>query len=118
MIQKSFVKQVADYCKIMGDEQRLKILRILASNMKNTVTVSDIAQILDISQPAVSRHLKLLADFGILFRKKSGPNVFYSLNEEIINKYQNLIMLAWERGHKPCNHGFKCDTCPNTETCV
>lgn len=100
-MEESEITQVADYYKLMGDENRLKICRILASNMKETVSVNDITTILDISQPAVSRHLKLLSDFGILNKRKIGANIYYSINHE---RLEQLVNMTFEFMGIPLNY--------------
>jgi len=57
---------------------RLRILSVLGSS---ELTVSELVQILDQSQPRVSRHLKLLCDSGLLQRYQEGAWVFYRITD-------------------------------------
>ena len=61
-----------------GEPTRLRILAILA---KGELTVSELTQVLLQSQPRISRHLKLLADAGLVQRYPEGSWVFYRLHE-------------------------------------
>ena len=62
--------------KAAGESTRLRILSIL----KDTeLTVSELVEILDQSQPRVSRHLKLLCDSGLLERYQEGARVFHRI---------------------------------------
>ena len=61
-----------------GEPTRLRILAILALG---ELTVSELTQVLLQSQPRISRHLKLLADAGLIVRYPEGSWVFYRLNE-------------------------------------
>lgn len=54
-------------------------LRILALCLQGELTVSEIVRIMGQSQPRISRHLKLLADAGLLERIREGSWVFYRL---------------------------------------
>lgn len=54
-------------------------LRILAACSRAELTVTDLTQILDQSQPRVSRHLKLLVDAGLLERNREGTWAYYRL---------------------------------------
>ena len=61
-----------------GEPTRIRILAILALG---ELTVSELTQVLLQSQPRISRHLKLLADAGLIVRYPEGSWVFYRLDE-------------------------------------
>ena len=54
-------------------------LRILAALSSSELTVSELMEILNQSQPRVSRHLKVLCDAGLLYRHQEGAWVFHSI---------------------------------------
>ena len=56
-------------------------LRILAALERGELTVSELTQVLDQSQPRVSRHLKLLCDSGLLERYQEGAWVFHRISD-------------------------------------
>lgn len=62
-----------------GEPTRLRIIAILALG---ELTVSELTQVLLQSQPRISRHLKLLADAGLVLRYPEGSWVFYRLHEQ------------------------------------
>ena len=62
-----------------AEATRVRILFILAHGEAN---VSELTQILGQSQPRVSRHLKLMADAGLISRHKEGNWVLFRLREE------------------------------------
>ncbi len=59
-----------------GEPTRLRVLALLA---QEELAVMELSQILAQSQPRVSRHLKLLADAGLIERFPDGAWVFYRL---------------------------------------
>ena len=61
-----------------GEETRLRILVLLS---KGELTVSELTHILAQSQPRVSRHLKVLADAGMIERYREGAWVFYRISD-------------------------------------
>ena len=61
-----------------GEGTRLRILSLLA---EAELTVSDLTKILRQSQPRISRHLKLLAEAGLVERFREGSWAFYRLGE-------------------------------------
>src|SRR5690606_22499278 len=62
--------------KAAGESTRLRLLRLLADGDH---TVKDLTEILRQSQPRVSRHLKLLADAGLVERHAEGAWAYYGL---------------------------------------
>jgi ubiquinone/menaquinone biosynthesis C-methylase UbiE/DNA-binding transcriptional ArsR family regulator len=61
-----------------GEATRLRILALLA---KGELNVKDLTQILGQSQPRISRHLKLMAEAGLITRFREGSWVFFRLAE-------------------------------------
>src|SRR5204863_9333493 len=64
--------------KAAGEATRLRILALLA---EAELTVSDLTEILRQSQPRLSRHLKLLAEAGLVERFREGSWAFFRLGE-------------------------------------
>ena len=64
--------------KAAGEETRLRVLALLA---EAELTVSDLTDILRQSQPRLSRHLKLLAEAGLVERFREGTWAFFRLAE-------------------------------------
>jgi ubiquinone/menaquinone biosynthesis C-methylase UbiE/DNA-binding transcriptional ArsR family regulator len=64
--------------KAAGEETRLRVLALLADG---ELTVSDLTDILRQSQPRISRHLKLLAEAGLVERFREGTWAFFRLAE-------------------------------------
>lgn len=60
--------------KALGDPTRLRLLRVLEAV---ELTVGELCMVMEQSQPRVSRHLKLLADAGLVARQLQGSFVFY-----------------------------------------
>src|ERR1700733_8938622 len=64
--------------KAAGEATRLRILALLA---EAELTVSDLTEILRQSQPRLSRHLRLLAEAGLVERFREGSWAFFRLGE-------------------------------------
>jgi ArsR family transcriptional regulator len=65
--------------KAAGENTRLRLLALLA---EGELSVKDLTEILGQSQPRVSRHLKLLADAGLVARNAEGAWAYYALADE------------------------------------
>ena len=64
--------------KALSDESRVKIVLMLSSGATNAC---DFMDALDIAQPTLSHHLKILDEAGIVERKKEGKWRIYALSE-------------------------------------
>ncbi|CAB0574053.1 helix-turn-helix transcriptional regulator [Corynebacterium diphtheriae bv. mitis] len=65
--------------KALGDPNRLTLMYLVASAYPATICVCDLTAALDLQQPTVSHHLRVLVDTGLLQREKRGNWVHYSL---------------------------------------
>jgi DNA-binding transcriptional ArsR family regulator len=63
-------EEIEETFKILGNPNRLKIICILSKSDDKEATVSQIAQRLNITQPAASQHLKLLKTAKIVKSEK------------------------------------------------
>jgi ArsR family transcriptional regulator len=78
------MKQFVKIMKALSDPNRVKILKLL---QQRTMCVCEIHFVLAISQPAVSNHLKILSEAGLVKSSKEGLWVNYSLFEGEGNTY-------------------------------
>ncbi|MHA0858127.1 ArsR/SmtB family transcription factor [Paenibacillus sp. CMAA1364] len=69
--------EIADDMKLLGDKTRLVILSLLK---EREWCVCEFVEIFDISQPAISQHLRKLKDQGLVKEDKRGQWVYYSLS--------------------------------------
>ena len=68
------LEAVAALAKAAGDQLRCTVLRVLR---EESYGVLELCQILEIAQPALSHHLKILHGAGLLARRREGNSVFY-----------------------------------------
>ena len=83
---------LADRFQALADPTRLRIL-VLLRLME--LSVGELAQLLGQSQPRVSRHLKILADAGVLERRKEGSWVFLTLADAERVEPMFALVDAW-----------------------
>jgi len=81
-----------DPFEALGDPNRREILRLLASGDKPVV---EIAAALPISRPAVSRHLRLLKEAGMVAEQAQGTRRIYHLREEGMQAIQAYLENVW-----------------------
>lgn len=79
--------ELADFFKMFGDTTRIKILHTL---FVSEMCVCDLAELLNISQSAVSHQLKTLRQSNLVKYRKDGKTVFYSLKDEHVKQIIDL----------------------------
>ena len=77
--QKSFY-QLSGILALAGNEVRLKIVFLLEEEKE--LCPCDLADILGMSIPAISQHLRKLKDANMVERRKAGQTIYYSLTQE------------------------------------
>ena len=91
--EESFL-ELADVLNLAGNAVRLKILYLL--KQENELCPCDLSDILGMTAPAISQHLKKLKEAGIVTTKKSGQTIFYSVDDQsqrIISSVLDLLNL-------------------------
>lgn len=68
----------------IADKSRLSILLELAK--KDSLTNAEVMELVGLSQPCVSHHIKQLIDSGLITSRKEGRNIHLSLNKEAIQQ--------------------------------
>lgn len=80
---------LAELFKVFGDSTRIKILYAL---FEAELCVCDIAQLLGLTQTAVSHQLRVLKANKLVKARKEGKNVFYSLDDDHVRRIINQGM--------------------------
>ena len=70
------MEQASALYRLLGDEARLRLLRVLDQDRFN---VKELTGILGLAQSGVSRHLGLLKDAGLVVEERDGSYSFYRL---------------------------------------
>lgn len=86
------VRTPGDPFEALGDPNRRAILELLGSG---GMTVREIAEALPISRPAVSRHLRLLKDAGLVIDQPRGTRRIYELHDQGIQAVQSYLVEVW-----------------------
>lgn len=77
MVEKS-ISQAANIFKLLGHETRLTTLKLLETS---ELCVCELVEIFQMSQPAISQHLKRLRDLGLIIEEKRGQWTYYQLDQ-------------------------------------
>ena len=76
----------------LGDPHRRRILDLIAAEPRS---VSAIAEEMPISRPAVSRHLRLLKDAGLVGEEPEGTRRIYRLRTEGVEAMRDYLEQVW-----------------------
>ena len=74
---------MGDIYKAIADPIRREILNLLK---ENDLTVNEIVDKFNISQPSISNHLTILKNAGLITSEKSGRHIYYSLNTTVLEE--------------------------------
>ena len=85
-----YLYDLAELFKVFGDTTRIKILYAL---LESELCVGDIAQILGLSQSAVSHQLRILKDSKLVKFRRNGKIIFYSRDDDHV---RNMISMGME----------------------
>ena len=77
--QQAFLR-LAKVLNLAGNEVRLKILYLL--DLEKELCPCDLSDILQMSIPAISQHLRKMKDGGLIEARKIGQTIFYSVRAE------------------------------------
>lgn len=78
---------LAELFKVFGDSTRIKILYVL---FESELCVCDIAQLLGLTQSAVSHQLRILKNNDLVKFRREGKTVFYSLDDDHVRSILSL----------------------------
>jgi DNA-binding transcriptional ArsR family regulator len=86
-VKQSDSKKIARILKILSVESRVRMLGLLKSR---PLCVNALADILGITPAAVSQHLRILRDSGVLKAEKRGYFVHYSVDKKIMENWKKI----------------------------
>ena len=94
--------ELADIFKALGDETRLTIVQLLVGR---ELCVCDILDSFVMSQPAISHHLKILRQAGVVRDKREGKWIYYSLNPSTLDLLGGVLCSLKRDADKKCRTG-------------
>lgn len=89
MPEEEILYDLAELFKVFGDSTRIKILYVL---FESEMCVCDIAQLLNMSQSAISHQLRVLKQSQLVKYRREGKTVFYALSDNHVRTIINQGM--------------------------
>jgi len=102
--------------KALGDETRFKIFLLLA---EKRICVGGLAKVLEISESAVSQHLKILRNADLIKGEKVGYFMHYQVQKNILKELESLIgeLMKDYTNMKELRDKFALDECDCMKVC-
>ena len=83
MPAEELLNELADFYKVFGDTTRIKILCVL---LRSEMCVCDLAEMLGMTQSAISHQLRVLKQMKLVKNRREGKTVYYSLDDEHVEE--------------------------------
>ena len=87
--------QPVEFAKALADETRQKIMQLVCCTW---LSVSEIVEQLNVTQPTVSHHLAILREAGLVQAREEGKQTFYMLNQERLANCCGTLVLNFAPG--------------------
>jgi ArsR family transcriptional regulator, arsenate/arsenite/antimonite-responsive transcriptional repressor len=84
--------------KALADPTRRKILRMLNGS---EMTAGEISKEFDISAPSMSHHFNILKDAELVSARRSGQQIYYSLNTTVFEDVLTVLMDTFSARNEP-----------------
>lgn len=84
-------KKIGKISKALADPHRLKIIEAIKKHGSACMQCSAVIEMIDLSQPAISHHLKLLIEADLIIPEKEGRNMKYTINKDIFRDYAHYL---------------------------
>ncbi len=81
------MNNINDLFKVLSDETRLRIINLL---MVKSLCVCELVEVLNLSQPKISKHIAKLRAINLVTTKKNEQYIFYSINKDNLT-YNNIL---------------------------
>jgi DNA-binding transcriptional ArsR family regulator len=85
------IEKLAEIFKALSDPTRLRLIKSLTRN-EGALCVNALSHMLGVTQSAVSQHLRVLRQAGLVRGERRGYYVHYELEKDVLEKYKNRIV--------------------------
>lgn len=77
MMDDETAHDLARVFKALGDPNRVKLLSLITASTTGEMCICDLTEPIELSQPTISHHMKLLVEAGLVTREKRGKWAYY-----------------------------------------
>lgn len=85
-------KKIEKISKALGDPYRLQIIEAIKNHGSACMQCSAVVDMINLSQPAISHHIKLLTEADLIIPEKEGRAVKYTINKDVFTDYADYLL--------------------------
>ena len=94
LVQQDITDEVAVF-SALADPTRLRLVKLLGRQSgPDALCVNALAALLEMTQSAVSQHLRILKAIGLVKGERRGYHIHYFINWDVMGRYRELILAA------------------------
>lgn len=90
MVEEELLYDMAEFFKVLGDSTRI---RIICALFESELCVCDIANVLNMTQSAISHQLKTLKQARLVKNRREGKVMYYTLDDEHVKQIFDLGLI-------------------------
>lgn len=83
--------ELAGMFKALSDPVRLRLLSVVASHANSEACVCDLSTGIDLTQPTISHHLKVLREAGLLTSERRASWVYYRVEPAVLQRLSQVL---------------------------
>jgi ArsR family transcriptional regulator len=91
-------ERLAAVLKVLAEPTRLRLLSLIAANQDSEECICNLTDVVGVSQPTVSHHMRLLVDAGLLEREQRGKWAYYRLVPGALDALAGLLAKVAQPG--------------------
>jgi DNA-binding transcriptional ArsR family regulator len=96
-------EELEEIFKALANVNRLLLIYSLASGEVEKISVTEMAEIMNLTQPAASQHLKILKTAKILNSNKEGNYIYYTFNKNALQEHKEKIDFLFSCAFAKCD---------------
>ena len=97
------MEETADLFKALGDTTRMRLIYALASGEVEKISVTELAKLMGITQPAASQHLKTLKNAKLVRARKEGSYIYYTFNRDAVLRHKEHVDYLFDCVMEKCD---------------
>lgn len=87
-------ERYATLFKVLAEPVRLRLLSQLAAGGCGPVSVNELTELMGLSQPTISHHLKKMTEAGLLERTREGRTVLHTVRPELFAELRTVLQIG------------------------
>lgn len=90
-LERSSAEELARTLRAVADPTRLQLLSVILDSADKRATVGQLADSLELRQPTVTHHVRILVDDGLLIRERAGKYIWLSVAADRLASIEDLL---------------------------